>query len=136
MGENQKNRGADIATFGELLAELRQDRHMTQDQLAKILYVSAGTISNYENNVHFPDVDRLAAMADYFNVTTDYLLGRCSVNVSPDVFEESITPGMTIGALIEEVKALSPERRQALTQVLQDMQLSMMVGQYQKRREK
>ena len=136
MGENQKNRGADMATFGELLAELRQDRHMTQDQLAKILYVSAGTISNYENNVHFPDVDRLAAMADYFNVTTDYLLGRCSVNVSPDVFEESITPGMTIGALIEEVKALSPERRQALTQVLQDMQLSMMVGQYQKRREK
>lgn len=125
-----------MATFGELLAELRQDRHMTQDQLAKILYVSAGTISNYENNVHFPDVDRLAAMADYFNVTTDYLLGRCSVNVSPDVFEESITPGMTIGALIEEVKALSPERRQALTQVLQDMQLSMMVGQYQKRREK
>lgn len=136
MGQNQKNRGADMATFGELLAELRQDRHMTQDQLAKILYVSAGTISNYENNVHFPDVDRLAAMADYFNVTTDYLLGRCSVNVSPDVFEESITPGMTIGALIEEVKALSPERRQALTQVLQDMQLSMMVGQYQKRREK
>lgn len=125
-----------MATFGELLAELRQDRHMTQDQLAKILYVSAGTISNYENNVHFPDVDRLAAMADYFNVTTDYLLGRCSVNVSPDVFEESITPGMTIGVLIEEVKALSPERRQALTQVLQDMQLSMMVGQYQKRREK
>lgn len=125
-----------MATFGELLAELRQDRHMTQDQLAKILYVSAGTISNYENNVHFPNVDRLAAMADYFNVTTDYLLGRCSVNVSPDVFEESITPGMTIGALIEEVKALSPERRQALTQVLQDMQLSMMVGQYQKRREK
>ena len=125
-----------MATCGELLAELRQDRHMTQDQLAKILYVSAGTISNYENNVHFPDVDRLAAMADYFNVTTDYLLGRCSVNVSPDVFEESITPGMTIGALIEEVKALSPERRQALTQVLQDMQLSMMVGQYQKRREK
>lgn len=100
-----------MATFGELLAELRQDRHMTQDQLAKILYVSAGTISNYENNVHFPDVDRLAAMADYFNVTTDYLLGRCSVNVSPDVFEESITPGMTIGALIEEVKALSPERK-------------------------
>ena len=46
-----------MANFGELLAELRQDRHLTQDQLAKIIFVTAGTISNYENNMHFPDVE-------------------------------------------------------------------------------
>ena len=38
-----------MAHFGELLAELRQDHGLTQDQLAEIISVSPGTISNYEN---------------------------------------------------------------------------------------
>ena len=41
-----------MAQFGDLLAELRQDKKLTQKQLAKIIYVSSGTICNYENNVH------------------------------------------------------------------------------------
>ena len=65
-----------MSKFGELLAELRQDRKMTQRDLAQILHVSVGTISNYENSVHFPDVEKLMELADFFGVTTDYLLGR------------------------------------------------------------
>lgn len=122
-----------MATFGELLAELRQDRHLTQEQLAKILFVTAGTISNYENNVHFPDVEKLIALADYFGVTTDYLLGRSSVNLAADVFDKTVAPGMTVGSFIQELEDLSPERKQTLLQIMQDMQLSMMVSQYQKR---
>lgn len=40
-----------MAHFGELLAELRQDHGLTQDQLAEIISVSPGTISNYEHGV-------------------------------------------------------------------------------------
>ena len=122
-----------MATFGELLAELRQDRHLTQEQLGKEIYVTAGTISNYENDVHFPDVEKLIALADYFDVTIDYLLGRCSVNLSPDVFDKPITADMTAGKLIETLANLSPERKQTFLQIVRDMQLSMMVSQYQKR---
>ena len=61
--------------FGDRLAELRSDQSMTQKQLAGMLYVSPGTISNYENNVYYPDVEKLIALADLFHVTTDYLLG-------------------------------------------------------------
>lgn len=43
-----------MAEFGELLAELRKDRSMTQHELADVLHVSVGTISNYEKSVHFP----------------------------------------------------------------------------------
>ena len=46
-----------MAQFGELLAELRQDKKLTQKQLAKIIYVTSGTICNYENNIHYPDVE-------------------------------------------------------------------------------
>ena len=119
-----------MAQFGELLAELRQDRRMTQKDLAKVLYVTDGTISNYENGVHLPDVDKLISLADYFGVTTDYLLGRCSSPLSPDIFDEPVTEGKTVGSLIQDIKKLSPERKQTLNVVLDDMQLSMLVGQY------
>lgn len=65
--------------FGEILAELRQDHKLTQKDLAQEMFVSVGTISNYENGVHYPDVEKLISLADFFDVTTDYLLGRCKV---------------------------------------------------------
>ena len=122
-----------MAQFGELLAELRQDRKMTQEDLAKILYVTSGTISNYENGVHLPDIDKLLNLADFFDVTTDYLLGRCSSRLSPDVLDSVIMEGRTAGALINDIRNISPERKQALNIVLKDMQLSTMIGQYNRK---
>ena len=55
-----------MAQLGEILAELRQERGMTQKALGHVLCVSAGTISNYEKGVHLPDADKLIILADYF----------------------------------------------------------------------
>ena len=77
-----------MALFGEILAELRQERKKKKKELAKVLYVTVGTISNYETGVHLPDIEKLTALADYFNVTADYLLGRCKFDFSLDMFEE------------------------------------------------
>lgn len=52
-----------MATFGEILAELRQDRNLTQKDLAKYLHVSPGTVSNYENNIHLPDLEKILILA-------------------------------------------------------------------------
>ena len=60
-----------MAVFGELMGELRQARGLTQKELGKILSVSTGTISNYENGVHYPDLEKLVQLADYFQVSTD-----------------------------------------------------------------
>lgn len=43
-----------MAQFGEILAELRQDRGLTQRDLAKLFFVTPGTISNYEKAVTCP----------------------------------------------------------------------------------
>lgn len=64
-----------MARFGEILAELRQDRGLTQETLAKVLFVTAGTISNYENSAHFPDIEKLTALADFFDVPLDICSG-------------------------------------------------------------
>lgn len=124
-----------MAQFGELLAELRQDRRLTQKELANILYVTDGTISNYENGVHLPDVDKLVSIADYFGVTVDYLLGRCSSSLSPDVFDEPVIGKKTAGELIRNIREMTPERKQALSVIINDMNFSMMVGQYGKEKQ-
>lgn len=121
-----------MAKFGELLSELRQGRGMTQKELAKILYVSDGTISNYENGVHYPDVEKLIDLANFFGVTTDYLLGRCENNLSPDVFSEKLLGQGTTGNIIQMIQSLDKEHKQALKVILYDMQYSVMLRQYKK----
>ena len=74
-----------MATFGNILEELRKDRKMTQKELSEVIYVTTGTISNYENDRYLPDIEKLIMLADYFNVTIDYLLGRASYNLNPDI---------------------------------------------------
>lgn len=85
------------AHLGELIAELRQDKGLTQKELGDILCVSSGTISNYENGVHLPDVDKVIALANYFHVTTDYLLGRTSSNLPVELLQQAITNEKTLG---------------------------------------
>lgn len=48
-----------MAQFGDLLAELRQDRGLTQSELGKVISVTSGTISNYEHGFHLPDLEKL-----------------------------------------------------------------------------
>ena len=118
--------------FGEILAELRQDRKLTQKDLAQEMFVSVGTISNYENGVHYPDVEKLISLADSFGVTTDYLLGRCRVDISPDIFDEVIIGEKNLGYLIEDIRSITPNRKQALAILLDDMKLGTIVKQYNK----
>ena len=61
--------GVSLTKFGEILMQLRQEKHLSQAELGHIIYVSGGTISNYEKGVHYPDVEKLVRLADYFNVS-------------------------------------------------------------------
>lgn len=58
------------------LKKLRKDKRLTQDDMAEFLNISTATYSRYENGIHEPDVETLIKLADFFDVTIDYLLGR------------------------------------------------------------
>ena len=60
--------------------------HLSQKQLARLLRVDRSTISSYESSVRQPPLDTLSRIADVFDVSTDYLLGRTS-NLSFDTFD-------------------------------------------------
>ena len=63
-------------TFGERLKQLRQEHNLTQDALAEKLKIVKSTINKYEKNTREPEFEILIRLADFFNTTTDYLLGR------------------------------------------------------------
>lgn len=114
----------------ELLRELREDKKMSQKDLAKIICVTIGTISNYENNQHLPDIEKLVMLADYFGVTTDYLLGRAASPCSPDIFQKQLAPGLTVAAFLDAFQNLSSDRQNALVLIVNDMKFRMLLKNY------
>ena len=113
MSKNAKE-GVRLTRFGEILMQLRQEKHLSQAELGRIIYVSGGTISNYENGVHYPDVEKLFKLADYFEVSIDYLLGRSTSKLSPDIFGRTVLDDATIGDIVQSLQHLSPDRKHAV----------------------
>lgn len=58
------------------LKELRKKHGLTQKQLASALHVAQNTVCNWENGVRQIDTEYIKQIAEYFHVSTDYLLGR------------------------------------------------------------
>jgi len=64
--------------FKDILYNLRTEKGISQAKLAKELNLSTGLIGMYENGNRMPSVEAQEAIADYFNVSLDYLMGRDS----------------------------------------------------------
>jgi|GEM_PF-187514 len=62
-------------TFGERLKKLRRSQKVKQKTLADHLKIAMSTLSQYENNKRHPNFNILIEIANYFSVSTDYLLG-------------------------------------------------------------
>ena len=62
--------------LGSRIKELRLAERLSQQELAKELGVGQNTVSKYETNFKRPSYEILILIADFFDVTTDYLLGR------------------------------------------------------------
>ena len=60
--------------FANTLKDLREIKHVTQEQLAEYLKVSRPTVAGYETKNHQPDFEKLEKMAKYFDVSIDYLV--------------------------------------------------------------
>ncbi len=58
------------------IRELRKVAGITQEEAAKHLQISRQVFANYENEINQPSPEMLCKIADYFNVTIDYLVGR------------------------------------------------------------
>lgn len=66
--------------FGQKLMLLRKNRKLTQADLSKALSIGVNNIARYETG-RFPSAEILLKLADFFNVSLDYLLKEDSVNI-------------------------------------------------------
>lgn len=87
------------------LKELREIRKMSQAELADILDVAQQTVASWERGKSSPNYELLQRIADYFHVSTDYILGR----------EEKRLPFAAlpvVGNIIKTLAALSPQKQE------------------------
>jgi transcriptional regulator with XRE-family HTH domain len=87
-----------LNTFGNILRELRKEKGLSGKELADVLKVHKGSISNWETDRRSPDKEMLNTIAEYFGVSVDYLLGRTNIknldaNEAVDI--EHITPNLS-----------------------------------------
>ena len=80
--------------IAEILAQLRTSKGVTQDDVSKALGISNKTISKWENGTSSPDLTMLVALAEYYNVSTDTLLG-----LSDDMKSIPVAISNTLGGL-------------------------------------
>lgn len=70
--------------FGKIIKELRKQWGLTQLQFGEKIGLAESTISLYENSNRQPDFETLIKIANYFDVSTDFLLGRTNVRKQMD----------------------------------------------------
>ena len=61
--------------IGETIKKLRKERDITQEEFAEILGVSCQSVSRWENNSCYPDIELIPAIAAFFDISTDKLMG-------------------------------------------------------------
>ncbi len=66
------------------IKDLREDKDMRQSDLAKATGIDQRTISNYETGKTAPDAYALIKLADFFEVSIDYLVGRSTMDISSE----------------------------------------------------
>ena len=91
--------------FKERLKALREAKGLTQTQLSEKLNIGRTSVSNYELGLRTPDIDVLADMANFFNVTTDYLTGRSNYKTTKEEFQfEDFTSSLEDSLILVDEK--------------------------------
>lgn len=91
---------------GKTIAKLRMEKGIRQKDLSEVLSMSPSNISNYENGAYWPDLNTICRMADYFDVTTDYLLGRTDYRCPPEVLSQYVTTDYTVHNIVNTLLSL------------------------------
>ena len=104
----------------ENLKNLRNEKRVSQKKMAEIMGVSQQTISNYENREIEPDIELLSRMADYFETSIDYLVGRTEIRGKTEDLEIFEISNDEVG-MIKQYRSLSEKERKCIDLILQTL---------------
>lgn len=101
------------------LKKLREEKGITQKQLADVISVSQQSINKYENHNIEPDIATLIRMADYFNTSVDYIIGYSQVRRRA----EAVRPydlNSEESKLIDGYRGLSLKKRESIRLIIEN----------------
>ena len=88
--------------IGNKILELRKQKNVTQEALAAELGVTAAAVSKWENGYTLPDILMLCALADFFHVTADELLGRTPAAATAVIVCDPLELGTSVQELLAQ----------------------------------
>lgn len=95
----------EMKKFAQRLKELREYYGMKQAEVAECLNFSSAAISNYECGAREPGIEELILLADFFQVSVDYLVGRIDYSIQhgkKKIIRYTITENMKVPASLNE----------------------------------
>lgn len=110
--------------FGERLKKLRTNRHMTQDELGEIFESpkAQSTVGTWERGVRQPSMEDLVRIAQFFNVSIDYLLGISEEERRVETFKEEnpkeLKEFLQQNSILFNGAELSQEDKRRMTDIL------------------
>lgn len=113
FSENQKQ------MIAKTLINLREVNFLTQTDIAHHLHLSSSTISHYEKGITVPPTEIIFRLAEFYNVTADYILGRSASKTDlNDTYSLKLTNKMTIGDAVEIMTKMNDAEREHLAYII------------------
>lgn len=105
--------------IGAILSDLRKKNGFSQDKLAKLCGVSKSSISHYEIGDTPPPLDILIRLADLYDVTVDYILGRCYSDYNfSKLYKTPFAKKINYGQLMDMIKKLNLKGKNYLAETV------------------
>lgn len=98
---------------GNRIKNLREEMNMKQEELAKVLSISSSAVGMYERDEREPNDEITLKLAEYFNVSTDYLLGKTDIRNPGKQIDDILNEAM-IGMSKEEYEALNETQKKQI----------------------
>lgn len=116
-----------MMSFSQRLKELRKEKGLTQQGLADKLNKSKSTISSYESNRRTPDINVVRDIAEFFNVSADYLIGKSEIRNSNDKIKQALEDNPELSDFWDQVsnresmKVLFKQTRNMSDEAIEDV---------------
>lgn len=108
-------------TLGQRIKELREEKELTQEELGKLISISKASLSKYEADIIQPNNETIVFLANFFNVSTDYLLCRTNVRESVTSMEQ-FTNNLLDSDFARKYVGLTDEQRKVLDTLVETWQ--------------
>lgn len=105
--------------YTEILRGLREDHDLTQTDIAKVLGTTQQHYSKYETGEYELPLRALGALAEYYQVSADFLMGRTECSQGLEGLNKRIGDRRTMGGLVSDVLALSDAGQRAVLEYVE-----------------